>query len=54
MTAVSADFSGFTSLYAEDLAVPGEGGKAEAGDVFAAGLFDGLNQFFFDGGGIVG
>ena len=40
MTAVSADFSGFTSLYAEDLAVPGEGGKAEAGDVFAAGLFD--------------
>ena len=40
MTAVSADFSGFTALYAEDFAVPGEGGKAEAGDVFAAGLFD--------------
>lgn len=40
MTAVSADFSGFTALFAEDFAVPGEGGKAEAGDVFAAGLFD--------------
>ena len=36
------------------------GAESEATDVvdgnliFEAGLFDGLNQFFFDGGGIVG
>ena len=40
MTAVSADFSGTTSFYAEEFPVPGEGEAADVGSVYASGLFD--------------
>jgi len=40
LTAVTADFGGTVSLYAEDLPVPGEGGALDIGPVYAAGLFD--------------
>lgn len=40
VSAVSADFSGKTKLYAEDLAVPGEGSEADVGNLYASGLFN--------------
>jgi D-alanyl-D-alanine carboxypeptidase (penicillin-binding protein 5/6) len=40
MTAVSAEFSGKADLYAEDLAVPGEGKAVDVGSLKASGLFD--------------
>lgn len=39
MTAVSAEFSGKADLYAEDLAVPGEGKAVDVGSLKASGLF---------------
>lgn len=40
LTAVSADFSGTGTLFAEHLPVPGEGDQADIGSVYASGLFD--------------
>lgn len=40
LTAVSADFSGKTPLFAENMGVPGEGAALDIGSVYASGLFD--------------
>lgn len=40
LTAVSADFGGYASLYAEGMPVPGEGNALDIGSVYAHGLFD--------------
>lgn len=40
LTAVSADFSGRAELFAEDIAVPGEGESLDVGNLYASGLFD--------------
>ena len=40
VSAVSANFNGKAKLYAEDMAVPGEGTVLDIGPVNAAGLFD--------------
>ena len=40
LTAVSADYSGYTDLFAEHMCVPGEGKFLDIGTVYASGLFD--------------
>lgn len=40
LSTVSADFSEKAKLYAEDLAVPGEGSSMDVGQLYASGLFE--------------
>ena len=40
LTAVSADFSGRTDLFAKDMCVPGEGAALNIGKNYASALFD--------------